>query len=84
VLTADTVIGAFVDGARVRADALLVLAEAVGEQELATSIGRLLIDHPLPAPDLSNDDDDRMDALRDAYAAQELAALLIADELDAR
>ncbi len=82
-LTAGTVIGAFVDGARVRADALIAVAQAVGDHNLVESVSRLLIDHPLPTPDEHSPGDDPADALRDAYAAQEEAALLIARRLDA-
>jgi hypothetical protein len=82
-LTADTVIGAFVDGARVRADALITLAEAIGDQGLIETVGRLLIENPLPTPEEGGDDEDPKEILRDAYAAQERAALLIAARLDA-
>jgi hypothetical protein len=83
-LTADTVMGAFVDGARVRADALSTLAEALDDQDLVESVRRLLLANPLPTPDEHDYSEDASDALRDAYAAQERAALLIAAELDAR
>jgi hypothetical protein len=83
-LTTDTVIGAFVDGARVRARALIALAEALDDRELLESVRRLLVDHPLPIPEQRDVTEDPSDALRDAYAAQERAALLIASRLDAR
>lgn len=81
-LTDETVIGAFVDGARVRADALVTLAETVGEQDLVQGVSALLIEHPLPTADGRESTSDPMAALRDAYAAQEQAALLIAARLD--
>jgi hypothetical protein len=81
-LTADTVIGAFVDGARVRARALIALAEAVDDRDLIESVRRLLVDHPLPVPEQHATGEDPAAALQDAYAAQERAALLIATRLD--
>jgi hypothetical protein len=81
-LTSGTVIGAFVDGARVRARALIALAEAVDDQDLLESVRRLLVDHPLPAPEQHDTAQDPADALKDAYSAQERAALLIATRLD--
>ena len=83
-LTDETVIGAFVEGARVRADALVTLAEAVGDPDLVRNVNALLIDHPLPTADGRETIDDPAAALRDAYAAQEQAALAIADRLDIR
>jgi hypothetical protein len=82
-LTEETVIGAFVEGARVRAGALIAIACAVDDQELAAEIRALLIDSPLPAADGDDSTSDPVEALRDAYAAQEQAALLIASRLDA-
>jgi hypothetical protein len=83
-LTSETVIGAFVDGARVRADALVTLAEAVGDPDLVQHVHALLIDHPLPTAEGRETIADPTDALRDAYRAQEQAALAIADRLDIR
>jgi len=83
-LTDETVIGAFVDGARVRAEALVTLAEAVGDTDLVQQVHALLIDHPLPTADGRESTTDPSAALRDAYAAQEQAALAIADRLDIR
>lgn len=82
-LTVDTVIGAFVEGARVRADALVTLADALDDQDLTAAVRRLLIDHPLPTAEAGETVDDPSAALRDAYAAQERAVLLIAGRLDA-
>jgi hypothetical protein len=81
-LTADTVIGAFVDGARVRADALVTLAQELANAGLQESVRKLLVDHPLPLAEGHDNDEERIEALRDAYAAQERAALLIASWLD--
>lgn len=83
-LTDETVIGAFVEGARVRADALVTLAETVGDPGLVRHVHALLIDHPLPTADGRETIADPTVALRDAYAAQEQAALAIADCLDVR
>ncbi len=81
-LTEETVIGAFVEGARVRAEALVALAEAVDDDMLVDGVGALLIDHPLPTADGHDSVEDPAEALRDAYSAQEDAALLIAARLD--
>lgn len=83
-LTTETVIGAFVEGARVRADALVRLAGSVGDEGLLGEVQALLIDHPLPTADGRAGNADPMLALRAAYAAQEQATLLIAARLDGR
>lgn len=83
-LASETVIGAFVEGARVRADALVTLAEVVGDQRLVEEIHALLIEHPLPTAEGRESTSDPVAALRDAYAAQEQAALMIAARLDVR
>jgi len=75
----DTVMAAFVEGARVRAEALGVLAEAVGGEPLGCEVRGLLIESPLPA---GAADPQALEALRAAYAAQEQAALLIAVALE--
>lgn len=77
-LTRETVIGAFVDGARVRADALTALADEAGGEPLGLEVRTLLSENPLPAPT----DTDAVPALRKAYLAHERAALLIATALD--
>jgi len=82
-LADETVVGAFVEGARVRADALVTLAESVGDEDLIREVHALLIDHPLPTADGRESIDDPAGALRDAYKAQEQATLLIAAQLDA-
>lgn len=78
-LTRETVIGSFVEGARVRADVLAALAGAVGGDSLGWEVRGLLIAHPPPA---GADGDDVVPALRATYAAQERAAVMIAASLD--
>src|SRR5947209_10006967 len=73
-LAPETVIASFVEGARVRADALAALADAVGGEPLGREVRAVLIADPLPA---GADGDDAVAALRAAYAAHERAALLI-------
>ncbi len=79
-LTRDTVIASFVEGARVRADALLALADMVGGDPLGQAVRTLLVEHPPPA---HADDSDVIGALQATYSAHERAALLIAARLDA-
>jgi hypothetical protein len=80
-LSADTVLAAFTDGARVRARALQQLAEAVGGAELAGDVRATLTAAPPPADagaaEAAGD-------LRAAYAAQEQAVVRIAADLDDR
>jgi hypothetical protein len=78
-LSRGTVIGAFVDGARVRAEALAALADAVGGEALGTEVRTLLTEYPPPA---DADDEAVVPALRATYAAQERAAVMIAAQLD--
>jgi hypothetical protein len=78
-LDEGTIVGSFVDGARVRAEALVGLAEAVGGEGLSGEVRSLLIEHPLP---LAGDGLAAAPALRAAYAAQERAAVAIATRLD--
>lgn len=78
-LTRETVIGSFVDGARVRAEGLTTLADAIGGPDLGGSVRALLSESPLPA---TPDEADAVDALRAAYAAHERAAVMIAAHLD--
>ena len=80
-LTRETVIASFVEGARVRADSLAVLADAIGGEGLGQEVRRLLVAHP---PPVGADAQDVVEALRATYAAQERAALLIAASLDDR
>lgn len=79
-LARETVIGSFVEGARVRADALTALADAIGGEGLGETIRQLLIASP---PPVSADQPDVVEALRATYAAHERAAVLIAARLDA-
>jgi hypothetical protein len=79
-LARATVIGSFVEGARVRADALTALADAIGGEPLGETIRQLLIANP---PPVSADGPDVVNALRATYAAHERAAVLIAARLDA-
>jgi hypothetical protein len=79
-LTRETVVASFVEGARVRADALLALADGVGGEPLGLEVRKLLVADPPPA---DADDDDVIPALRATYAAHERVAVLIAASLDA-
>lgn len=78
-LARETVIASFVEGARVRADALASLADAIGGEPLGQEVRRLLVDHP---PPVGADGHDVVGALRATYAAHERAALVIAASLD--
>jgi hypothetical protein len=79
-LTRETVIASFVDGARVRADALAALADTVGGESLGLQVRTLLVEHP---PPVHAEGPDVLPALRATYAAHERAALMIAAGLDA-
>jgi hypothetical protein len=81
-LSADTVVAAFADGARVRRMLLDALATEIGGEALAQQVGALLDEHPPPGADTPAPD--RVERLRSAYAAQERAVLLCAERLDAR
>jgi hypothetical protein len=78
-LARETVIASFVEGARVRADALASLADTIGGEELGQEVRRLLVEHPPPA---SADAPDAVPALRATYAAHERATVVIAASLD--
>lgn len=78
-LTRETVVASFVEGARVRADALLALADAIGGEPLGAEVRQVLVADPPPA-DASGDD--VIPVLRATYAAQERAVVLIAAGLD--
>ncbi len=78
-LSADTVVGAYVEGARVRAETLGELADMVGGEALGAEVRRILADHPPPA---GAHEPDVIASLRGAYQAQERAGLLIAAALD--
>ena len=71
--------GSFVEGARVRADALANLAEVVGGAALGGEVRALLVECPLP---LAGEGLAGVQALRNAYAAQERAVVAIAARLD--
>ena len=78
-LARETVVGSFVEGARVRADALGGLADIVGGERLGQAVREVLVEHP---PPVSADGPEVVPALEATYAAQERAALLIAAALD--
>jgi hypothetical protein len=78
-LARETVIASFVEGARVRADALAALADAVGGEGLGREVRSLLVANPPPA---GAEEDDVVSALRATYAAHERAAVMIAERLD--
>lgn len=80
-LARETVIASFVDGARVRADALAGLADRVGGKPLGQEVRQVLVAHPPPT---GNGGDDAVTALRATYAAHERAAVMIAACLDAQ
>jgi hypothetical protein len=80
-LTRATVIGSFVEGARVRASALTALAEVVGGAALVTELQSVLSADP---PPVETEGPDVLSDLRATYAAQEQAAVMIAASLDAR
>jgi hypothetical protein len=84
-LSPDTVLAAFVDGARVRATVLAHLAQAIGGDPLAEQLRAVLAAHPLPTEDdPTRAADDTTLALQAAYAAQERAIVTLAAALDAR
>jgi hypothetical protein len=78
-LARETVIGSFVEGARVRAEALAALADTVGGEPLGREVRRLLVADP---PPVGAEGRDAVAALRATYAAHERAALTIAAGLD--
>jgi hypothetical protein len=78
-LARETVISSFVEGARVRADSLAALADAVGGEALGSEVRSLLVADP---PPLGAEGQDVVAALRATYGAQERAAIAIAAELD--
>jgi len=80
-LTRETVLASFVEGARVRADALLALADAVGGEPLGQEVRRVLVADPPPASGAGWPE--AVSALRATYAAHERAVVMIADGLDA-
>ena len=79
-LQRETVIASFVEGARVRADALASLADSIGGEYLGREVRTLLVAHP---PPVHAGGTHAIDALRATYDAQERAAVMIAASLDA-
>jgi hypothetical protein len=79
-LAEETIMGSFVEGARVRADALANLADGIGGAELGGEVRALLVEHP---PPLAEGGLAGVPALRAAYDAQERAIIAIASRLDA-
>src|SRR4051794_19695196 len=73
-LSRDTVLAAFVEGARVREDALRHLAGAIGGATLEDDVRAVLERHP---PRVDADGAGAEAALRETYAAQERAAVRI-------
>jgi hypothetical protein len=80
-LAEETIMGSFVEGARVRADALVNLAESIGGAALGSEVRALLVEHPLP---LAGDCLTGVPVLRAAYEAHERAVVTIATRLDDR
>lgn len=78
-LTPETVLAAFIEGARVRADSLGELADRIGGSALGTDVRRVLLESP---PPVTAQGQDAVSGLRETYAAQERAAVLIAAGLD--
>jgi hypothetical protein len=78
-LARETVIGSFVDGARVRAEALGELADLIGGAPLGAEVRALLLENP---PPVRAGGTEVVAALRATYAAQERAAVMIAERLD--
>jgi hypothetical protein len=79
-LARETVVAAFVEGARVRAEALGTLADAIGGEPLGQAVRELLTEHP---PPVESEGEDVEPAIRATYEAQERAAIVIASYLDA-
>ena len=79
-LARETVIASFVDGARVRADALGELADLIGGEALGAQVRGLLLESP---PPVESRGAEVVAQLRATYAAQERAAVMIAARLDA-
>jgi hypothetical protein len=67
-LARQTVIASFVEGARVRADALATLTDVIGGESLGREVRRLLVDHP---PPMGAEGPNVVSALRATYAAHE-------------
>lgn len=80
-LARETVIASFVEGARVRADALAALADAAGGEPLGQEVRGVLVASP---PPIAAEGNGAVAELRATYAAHERAAVMIAASLDAR
>lgn len=78
-LARETVIGSFVEGARVRADSLGMLADRISGEPLGRDVRAILLDSPLPS---GSEGESAVAALRATYASQERAAVVIAAGLD--
>jgi hypothetical protein len=78
-LSREMVLASFVEGSRVRADALGTLADLIGGEALGQVVRSTLVADP---PPLAADGDDTVPALRATYAAQERVAIEIAKRLD--
>jgi hypothetical protein len=78
-LARETVIGSFVEGARVRAYSLGRLADRIGGELLGRDVRAILLESPLPS---GSDGDSAVVALRATYESQEQAAVVIAAALD--
>ena len=78
-LTQEMVLAAFVEGARVRAEAIGSLADLVGGEPLGREVRNMLVAYP---PPVVADGEDTVAALRATYAAQEQAVIVIAQTLD--
>jgi hypothetical protein len=78
-LARETVIASFVDGARVRADALGELADLIGGEALGARVRELLVENPPPVEALGPG---VVADLRATYEAQERCVVMIAAALD--
>jgi hypothetical protein len=78
-LPRETVIASFVEGARVRAEALAALADVAGDEGLGQAVRRVLVANP---PPVGAGDADVVELLRATYEAHERAAVMIAAWLD--
>jgi hypothetical protein len=78
-LARETVIASFVDGARVRADALAELADLIGGERLGQGVRGLLLASPPPVAARGTG---VVAQLRATYDGQERAAIMIAARLD--
>jgi hypothetical protein len=79
-LAPETVIASFVEGARVRADALAALADVIGGATLGREVRSTLLTSP---PPVNAEGEEVLQALRATYQSHERAALMIAAGLDA-